>query len=123
MIMQDENNRGHPYLPEQSNLLCGFAISTLDAVCNNISSGDILVQDLNLISRKRDQMETLLSAVKTGNLEKKGEEYDKIKIALDTRIEEQTMFMNRHKLLGALCNGVIVPVAGEYRILCILSCF
>ena len=113
MIMRDENNQKHPYLPERSNLLCRSAISTLYAVCNSISSGDILVQDLKLISRKRDQMETLLSAIKTGNLEKKGEEYNKIKMALDTRIKEQTMFINRHKLLGALCNGVIVPVAGE----------
>ena len=114
MIKRDGKNRGHSCLPEQSSLLCGLAISTLDAYCDSIDSGDICVKDLQLIARKRDQMEKLCSAARTGSLEKKGEEYQRIKMALDTRIREHNMFMNRRELLGNLCNGVTVPVAGEY---------
>jgi hypothetical protein len=52
-------------------------------------------------------------AARTGSLEKKGEKYQGIKMALDTRIKEYTMFMNRRELLGNLCNGVTVSVTGE----------
>ena len=114
MIKRDGKNRGHSCLPEQSSLLCGLAISTLDACCDSIDSGDIRVKELQLISRRRDQMEKLCSAARTGSLEKKGEEYQRIKMALDTRINEYIMFMNRRELLGNLCNGVTVHVVGEY---------
>ena len=110
MIKRD----GHSCLPEQSSLLCGLAISTLDAYCDSINNGGIHVKDLQLISRKRDQMEKLCSAARTGSLEKKGEEYQRIKTALDARMKEYTVFINRRELLGNLCNGVTVNVAGEY---------
>lgn len=114
MIKRVGKNRGHSCLPEQSSLLCGLAISTLDSYCDSIDNGDINVKDLQLITRKKDQMEKLCSAARTGSLEKKGEEYQAIKIALDTRIKEYTMFLNRRELLGNLCNGVTVNVAGKY---------
>jgi hypothetical protein len=58
-------------------------------------------------------MERLCLAARTGSLEKKGEKYQRIKMALDTRIKECTMFMTRRELLGNLCNGVTVSVTGE----------
>jgi hypothetical protein len=100
-------------LPEESSLRCGLAISTLDAYCGSIDSGDICVKDLQLISRKRDQMERLCLAARTGSLEKKGEKYQGIKMTLETRIKEYTMFMTRRELLGNLCSGVTVSVTGE----------
>jgi hypothetical protein len=113
MIKRDGKNRGHSCLPEESSLRCGLAISTLDSYCDSIDSGDICVKDLQLISRKRDQMERLCLAARTGSLEKKGEKYQGIKMALDTRVKEYTMFMNRRELLGNLCSGVTINVAGE----------
>ena len=112
--MRSGKNRSS--LPEESNLRCGMAISTLDAHCDSIDSGDICVKDLQLISRRRDQMEKLCLAARTGSLEKKGEKYQGIKTALDTRIQEYKMFINRRELLGNLCNGVTVNVTGECAI-------
>ena len=114
MIKRGGKNRDHSCLPERSSLLCGMAISTLDVVCDSIDSGDIYVRDLQLISRKRDQMEKLCSVARTGNLEKTGEDYYRIKMALDSRLQEHIMFVNRRELLGNLCSGVTVRVAGEY---------
>ena len=116
------SGKNHSSLPEESSLRCGLAISTLDAYCDSIDSGDICVKDLQLISRKRDQMEKLCLAARTGSLEKKGEKYQGIKTALDTRIKEYMMFMNRRELLGNLCNGVTVSVTGECAVCTIKRC-
>ena len=58
-------------------------------------------------------MEKLYSVAKTGSLEKKGEEFNRIKMALDTRLTEYKGFMVRRELLGNLCNGVTVHVIGK----------
>ena len=110
-VMRSGKNRSS--LPEESSLHCGLAISTLDAHCDRIDSGDICVKDLQLISRRREQMEKLCLAARTGSLEKKGEKYQGIKTALDTRIKEYTVFINRRELLGNLCSGVTVNITGE----------
>ena len=100
-------------LPEQSSILCGCAISTLDSVCNSILSGCLTVKDLQTIARKMDQMEKLCSAAKSSSLDKKGKEYDRIKTALETRLTEYRAFSNRRELLGNLCNGIDVHVSGK----------
>ena len=116
MIERVGKNQGHSCLPERSSLLCGLATSTLDAVCDSINSGNITVRDLDCISGKWDQMEKLCSAAKTGNLEKKGKEYSKIKRALETRLNEYEAFVNRKELLGKLGNGVTVRVTGKHKL-------
>ena len=112
MIKRDGKNRGQSCLPERSSILCGCAISTLDVVCENIDSGCITIEELQSISKKLDQMEKLCSAAKTGSLEKKGEAYKRFKSALDTRLREHKAFLTRKELLGNLCKGVTVDVAG-----------
>ena len=119
--MRSGKNRSS--LPEESSLRCGLAISTLDAYCDSIDSGDIHVKDLQLISRRKDQMEKLCLAARTGSLEKKGEKYQGIKTALDTRIQEYAMFIKRRELLGNLCNGVTVNVTGKCMVCTIKTCF
>ena len=115
MIEKEGKSHCRSCLPEQSSILCGCAISTLDSVFDNILSGCITVKDLQTIVRNMDQMERLCSAATSGSLEKKGEEYDRIKMALETRQTEYRAFVNRRELLGNLCNGVDIHVSGMYK--------
>lgn len=112
MITRDGKNRGQSCLPDRSSILCGCAISTLDVVCESIDNGCITIKELGSISKKIDQMEKLCSAAKTGSLEKKGEEYNRFMITLDTRLRECKAFFTRQELLGNLCKGIPVDVAG-----------
>lgn len=113
MIERRGKNHDQSCLPEKSTILCGCAISTLDAVCDSIVSGCITVNELENIAKKIDQMEKLCSAAKSANLDKKGEEYDKFMMALTSRLTEYRAFINRRNLLGNLCKGVTINVTGE----------
>lgn len=113
MIEQRGKKYGQSCLPERSTILCGCAISTLDGVCESIVSGCIIVKELENISKKKDQMEKLCSAARSANLDKKGEEYDKFMMALESRLKEYRAFINRRNLLGNLCKGVTIDVTGE----------
>lgn len=110
MIQRDSKNRSHSCLPERSSVLCGCAISTLDAVCDSIEDGSIVLKDLQSISEKLDQMEKLCSAVMTGSLEKKGEKYVRFKDIVHIRLMEYKAFNLRRNLLGNLCEGVAAHV-------------
>jgi hypothetical protein len=112
MIKIEGKNQELSCLPERSELMCTFAVSTLEDVCRDICSGDIKVRELRMIIERRDHMEKLCSAVKSGNLDRQGKEYDMMKAAIDTRINEFVAFMGRKNLLGGLCRGVTVTVTG-----------
>lgn len=114
MIKIEDKNQALSCLPERSELMCTSAVSTLEDVCQNICSGDIVVRDLQLIIERRDHMEKLCSAVKSGNLDRQGKEYDTMKAALDTRIKEFIAFLGRKNLLGGLCQGITVTVTGKF---------
>ena len=101
-------------LPDRSDVLCTCAVSTLEGTCQNILSGDITVEDLHKITKRMDHMEKLCSATKSGNLEKKGKDYNTIVAAIKTRLQEYKAFTNRKNLLGSLCQGVIVKVKGKF---------
>ena len=122
MIKIDGKNQARSCLPERSEMMCTFAVSTLEAVCRNICSGDITVRDLQMIIERKDHMEKLCSALKSRNLEKRGKEYDSMKAAIEARINEYTVFMNRKNLLGSLCRGITVEVAGVLNVKLICCC-
>lgn len=114
MIKIEGKNQARSCLPDRSEMMCTFAVSTLDGVCRSICSGDIVVRELQMIIERKDQMEKLCSAVKSGNLDRRGKEYDTMKAALDDRIKEFIAFMGRKNLLGGLCRGVTVNVTGMF---------
>ena len=115
MIKIEGKNQACSCLPERSEMMCTFAVSTLEGACRNICSGDITVRDLRMIIERRDHMEKLCSAVKSGNLDRRGKEYDIMKAAIDIRIKEFLAFMGRKNLLGGLCRGVTVNVIGKFN--------
>lgn len=112
MIKIEGKNQELSCLPDWSEMMCTFAVSTLEGVCRDICSGDIKVRDLQMIIERRDHMEKLCSAVKSRNMDRRGKEYDVVKTAIDTRIKEFIAFMGRKNLLGGLCRGVTVNVTG-----------
>lgn len=104
-------------LPDRSNILCTCAMSTLEGVCRSILSGDITVKELYKITKRMDHMERLVSATKSGNLEKKGKEYGTVVAAIKARLQEYEAFTNRKNLLGSLCQGVIIKVKGRFEMI------
>ena len=109
-------------LPDRSDVLCTCAVSTLEGICQSILSGDITVKELHKITSRMDHMEKLCSAMKSGNLEKKGKEYDVIMDAIKARLREYKAFTNRKNLLGSLCQGIIVNVKGKFGIVYCIQC-
>ncbi len=101
-------------LPDRSDVLCTCAVSTLEGICQSILNGDITVKELHKVTSRMDHMEKLCSATKSGNLEKKGKEYDMIMAAIKARLMEYKAFTNRKNLLGSLCQGVIIEVKGNF---------
>ena len=92
--------------------MCTLAVSTLEDVCQNVCSGDITVGDIKKINNRKDHMEKLCSAVKSGDLDKLGEEYGLVKKAIEARVNEFNAFTIRKQLLGSLCQGVTIKVSG-----------
>lgn len=117
MVRIEGKNKDLSCLPERSEMMCTFAVSKLEGVCRDICSGDIEVRDLKMIIERRDHMEKLCSAVKSRNLDRRGKEYDVVKAAIDTRVNEFIAFMGRKNLLGGLCRGVTVNVIGMLNFL------
>ena len=112
MIRVEGKNQAHSCLPDKSEMMCTFAVSALEDVCRNICSGDIIVRDIQMIIQRKDHMEKLCSAVKSRNLDKQGKDYELVKAAIETRINEFKAFMNRKHLLGSLSQGITVHVSG-----------
>ena len=112
MMKIEGQNQAHSCLPHRSEIMCTLAVSTLEDVCRNVCNGDITVGDIKKIENRKEHMEKLCSAVKSGDLDKLGEEYDFVKKAVEARMNEFKAFTTRKQLLGSLCQGVTIKVSG-----------
>lgn len=114
MIARDSGNHYCSCLPERSSVLCGCAVSTLESISHKIIRGDITIEDLQKIDRRRDNMDKLLDAMT-------GKECDATKTALIFRLREYRTFTERRELLGNLGKGVSshINVKGELCMSCV----
>lgn len=113
MIRIEGRNEARSCLPHKSEMMCTFAVSTLEEVCRSICSGDITVKEIEMICQRKEHMEKLCSALKSGTLDRRGEEYERIKAAIEMRENELKAFKNHKSLLGHLCQGISVEVTGK----------
>lgn len=81
-------------------------------MCERLSNGDIVVQDLQKIAQRRVQMEKLCSVISHW----KGLKKQHPKDDLARRLHECENFMARRELLNFLCSQVTVPVIGRFHL-------
>ena len=95
-------------LTEHCALLSACAHGILSDICNKLSSGEVIVQDLQKIHQRRAQMENLCSVISHW----KGFRRQHFKDDLARRLHEYENYIARRDLLIFLCSQVTVPVIG-----------
>ena len=94
-------------LSEQCTFLCVCAESTLDGVCTRIKNGEVTLEEISLLKKKKTHDEVLL----TENEAKKADG-EQLKKLLHQRFDELEEYRERVVLLGQVCQSVTVHVKG-----------
>ena len=112
MIKIEDRNRASSFMPDRCEIMCTSAVSTLEGVCQDIFSGDITLKDTDMILQRKVHMQKLCSAVKSGDLDKQGKEYELVKKSIEERIVELKTFKAQKDYLVRLCHGITVTISG-----------
>ena len=94
-------------LSEQCALLCMCAESTLDGVCTRIRNGEVTLEEISLLKKKKNHVEVLLA-----ENESKKADGEQLKQLLHQRFDELEEYRERVVLLGQVCQSLTEPVKG-----------
>ena len=94
-------------LSEQCAFLCVCAENTLDCVCTRIRTGEVTLEEISLLKKKKNHVEVLCA-----ENEAKKADGEQLKKLLHQRFDELEEFRKRVVLLGQVCQSITVPVKG-----------
>ena len=94
-------------LSEHCAFLCVCAESTLNDICTRIRNGELTVEEISLLKKKKNHVEVLLA-----ENEAKKADGEQLKKLLHQRFDELEEFQERVVLLGQVCQSVTVTLKG-----------
>ena len=91
-------------IPEQYHVAGTCARSCFEEMCGKLQSGEVTIEDLNLVRNRRDLMKRLCSAVSSGKMGHTS--YKSVEASVAKRVEECEAVRSRIEVFSHLCHQI-----------------